>query len=185
MSELLIAGVGNIFKGDDAFGVEVARRLARKTLPEGVKVIDFGIRGIDLTYALLDGYRAAVLVDAVRRGGEPGTVYIIEPDWPSTEESDPDDLLITPHDLDPAKVLRLVKALDGHCERLVLVGCEPETFGSEDEGAMGLSPTVAAAVDEAVRTIETLIGELLAPRRSHADRPFHESRRSTGGQDEC
>jgi hydrogenase maturation protease len=161
MSGVLIAGVGNVFKGDDAFGVEVVQRLARKTLPDGVKVVDFGIRGIDLTYALLDGYRAAVLVDTVRRGGEPGTVYIIEPDWPSGGEVTPDELLITPHDLDPAKVLRLVKALGGRCERLVLVGCEPQTFGDEDEGAVGLSPPVAAAVDEAVPAIETLIGELL------------------------
>ena len=161
MSGVLVAGVGNVFRGDDAFGIEVVHRLARKTLPDGVKVVDFGIRGIDLTYALLDGYRAAVLVDVLQRGGEPGTVYVVEPDWPSGEDADPDELLITPHDLDPAKVLRLVKALGGRCERLVLVGCEPGTFGDEDEGAMGLSPSVAAAVDEAVLTIETLIGELL------------------------
>jgi hydrogenase maturation protease len=182
MNEVLVAGIGNIFKGDDAFGVEVARRLAQKNLPAGVKVVDFGIRGIDLTYALLDGYRAAVLVDAVKRGGEPGSVYVIEPDWPSDGEADPDDMLITPHDLDPAKVLRLVKALDGRCERLLLVGCEPETFGSEDEGAMGLSPTVAAAVDEAVRTIEALIGELLPP--GSVGTPSHESHRNAGGQDD-
>jgi len=161
VSGVLVAGVGNVFRGDDAFGVEVVHCLARKTLPDGVKVVDFGIRGIDLTYALLDGYRAAVLVDVLQRGGEPGTVYVVEPDWPSGEDADPDELLITPHDLDPAKVLRLVKALGGRCEQLVLVGCEPGTFGDEDEGAMGLSPSVAAAVDEAVLTIETLIGELL------------------------
>lgn len=161
MSGVLIAGIGNIFKGDDAFGVEVVQRLAQKTLPDGVKIVDFGIRGIDLTYALLDGYRAAILVDAVQRGGEPGTVYVIEPEWPSGEAADPEELMITPHDLDPAKVLRLVKALGGRCERLVLVGCEPQTFGDEFEGAMGLSPLVAAAVDQAVPAIETLIGELL------------------------
>jgi hydrogenase maturation protease len=161
MSGVLIAGIGNIFKGDDAFGVEVVQRLARKTLPDGVKIVDFGIRGIDLTYALLDGCRAAILVDAVQRGGEPGTVYVIEPEWPSGEETGPEDLMIAPHDLDPAKVLRLVKAMGGRCERLVLVGCEPQTFGDEFEGAMGLSPPVAAAVDQAVPAIETLIGELL------------------------
>jgi hydrogenase maturation protease len=83
MSGILIAGMGNVFKGDDAFGVEVVQRLGRKALPDGVKVVDFGIRGIDLTYALLDGYRAAVLVDAVQRGGQPGTVYVVEPEWPS------------------------------------------------------------------------------------------------------
>lgn len=162
MNGILVAGVGNIFKGDDAFGVEVAQRLARKVLPAGVKVVDFGIRGIDLTYALLDGVSCAVLVDAVKRGGEPGTLYVIEPEWPAgDEEPDHEDLLIAPHDLDPAKVLRLVRALGGHCDRLVLVGCEPLTFGDEEEGAMGLSPPVAAAVDEAVAAVETLIRELL------------------------
>lgn len=163
MSGILIAGVGNIFKGDDAFGVEVVQRLARKALPDDVKVVDFGIRGIDLTYALLDGYRAAVLVDAVQRGGAPGTVYVIEPEWPSDGEPDLEEPFIEPHDLDPAKVLRVVKALGGRCDRLFLVGCEPQTFGDEDEGAMGLSPPVAAAVDEAVLEIETLLGELRKP----------------------
>jgi hydrogenase maturation protease len=161
MNGVLIAGIGNVFKGDDGFGVEVVQRLAQKDLPSGVKVVDFGICGIDLTYALLDGYRAAILVDAVQCGGEPGTIYVIEPDWPSDEEAASAELLFTPHDLDPAKVLRLVKALEGRCERLVLVGCEPETFGDEDDGAMGLSPPVAAALDAAVLTIESLVGELL------------------------
>lgn len=160
MNGILVAGVGNIFKGDDGFGVEVVQRLARKTLPDGVKVVDFGIRGIDLTYALLDGYQAAVLVDTVQRGGAPGTVYFIEPDWPTEDEATPDELQIALHDLDPMKVLRLVKALGGRCDRLLVVGCEPGTFGDE-EGAMGLSSPVAAAVEEAVPAIETLIGALL------------------------
>src|ERR1700731_2838035 len=105
MSGILIAGMGNIFKGDDGFGVEVAQRLARINLPDGVKVIDFGICGIDLAYALLDGYGAAVLVDTVQRGEAPGTVYVIAPDWPTEEEATQDELQIAPHDLDPMKVL--------------------------------------------------------------------------------
>jgi hydrogenase maturation protease len=165
MSGILVAGIGNIFKGDDGFGVEVAQRLARKNLPDAVKVVDFGIRGIDLAYALLDGYRAAVLVDTVQRGGAPGTVYVIRPDWPSEEEATYDELQIAPHDLDPMKVLRLVKALGGGCDRLVVIGCEPATFGDE-EGAMGLSPPVTAAVDQAVPAIETLIGEILEEQRA-------------------
>lgn len=160
MSGILIAGIGNIFKGDDGFGVEVAQRLARINLPDGVKVIDFGICGIDLAYALLDGYGAAVLVDTVQRGEAPGTVCVMAPDWPTEEEATQDELQIAPHDLDPMKVLRLVKALGGRCARLLVVGCEPGTFGDE-EGTMGLSPPVAAAVDEAVPMIQTLIGELL------------------------
>jgi hydrogenase maturation protease len=79
MTRILVAGIGNIFKGDDAFGVEVAQRLRRRTLPSDVEVIDFGIRGIDLTYALLNGCSSAVLIDAAKRGGQPGTVYVIEP----------------------------------------------------------------------------------------------------------
>jgi len=113
MSQILVAGIGNIFKGDDAFGVEVARRLAQSPLPAGVKVVDFGIRGIDLTYALLDGYDAAILVDTAQRGAAPGTVSIIAPEWPLPGEVATGDLFLEPHNLDPAKVLRVVEALGG------------------------------------------------------------------------
>ncbi len=165
MSGILVAGVGNIFKGDDGFGVEVAQRLARRQLPLGVKVVDFGIRGIDLTYALLDGYRCAVLVDAMQLGEQPGTVTIVEPEQPPDETPGTAELLISPHDLDPVKVLRLVKALGGACERVLLVACEPATFGDEQEGLMGLSPPVAAAVDHAIAAIENLVGDLLGEGR--------------------
>lgn len=162
MNGILVAGVGNIFNGDDGFGVEVAQRLARRRLPPDVKVVDFGIRGIDLTYALLDGYRAVVLVDAMQRGEEPGTVTIVEPDPPAVgQEPAPEDMLVSAHDLDPAKVLRLVRALGGNCERLLLVACEPATLGDEENGLMGLSPPVAAAVDHAVAAVERLVGQLL------------------------
>lgn len=162
MSGILVAGVGNIFKGDDAFGVEVAQRLAGRPLPDGVKVVDFGIRGIDLTYALLDGYDAAILVDTAARGEAPGTVSIVAPDRPSAEAVMPEDMMLAPHDLDPARVLRLVAALGGECGRVLLVACEPETFGDEETGLMGLSAPVAAAVDQAVVAVERLIGQLLA-----------------------
>ncbi len=160
MSALLIACVGNIFKGDDAFGVEVARRLAGRQLPPDVDLVDFGIRGIDLTYALLDRYDAAVLVDATRQGGAPGTLYVIEPEPGEAAEG---ELALTPHDLDPTKVLRMVSAMNGRCRRIVLVGCEPETFGDELEGKMGLSEPVTAAVDEAVYVIEGVVADLLSP----------------------
>jgi len=166
MSQILVAGIGNIFKGDDAFGVEVARRLAQGPLPAGVKVVDFGIRGIDLTYALLDGYDAAILVDTAKRGAAPGTVSIIVPDRHSAEDLTPGEIFLEPHDLDPAKVLRVVAALGGGCRRILLVACEPETFGDEESGAMGLTPPVAAAVDEAVKAVERLVGDLLREQRS-------------------
>lgn len=161
MTGILVAGIGNIFKGDDAFGCEVAKRLAARALPAGVTVIDFGIRGIDLTYALLDGYRAAILVDTVARGGTPGDVYLIEPE-PLDDDPDPQDLMMSGHDLDPARVLRLVHAMGGACERILLIGCEPLTFGDEHDGAMGLSAPVAAAIATAASMVEALLENELA-----------------------
>jgi len=166
VSQILVAGIGNIFKGDDAFGVEVARRLAQSPLPAGVKVVDFGIRGIDLTYALLDGYDAAILVDTAQCGAAPGTVSIIAPERPLAGEA-PGDLFLEPHNLDPAKVLRVVEALGGSCQHILLVACEPETFGDEETGAMGLSPPVASAVDEAIKAVERLVGDLLREQQSN------------------
>jgi hydrogenase maturation protease len=158
---ILVAGVGNIFLGDDAFGVEVAQRLARRPLPEGVRVVDFGIRGIDLTYALLDGYEAVVLVDAAPRGGAPGTVYVLEPDADAPPEPGAGGALMETHGMHPAKVLRLAAAQGSPVRRVLLVGCEPAPVGDE-EVAMGLSEPVRAAVEEAVPLIESLVEKLLA-----------------------
>lgn len=161
MNRILIAGVGNIFKGDDAFGVEVVRRMAGKPLPAGVVAIDFGVRGIDLTYALLDGCQSAILVDAVQRGEPPGTLYVIEPEPSHTRPDDPEEMFIEPHNLDPAKALQLVKSMGGCCQHILLVGCEPAELGDEETGAMGLSPVVEEAVDRAVPLIEKLVRQLL------------------------
>jgi hydrogenase maturation protease len=162
MTSILVACVGNIFNGDDAFGVEVARRLSRRTLPDGVRVIDFGICGIDLTYALMDGYDAVILVDAAQRGEAPGVVSVVEPDLIEAGDSTTsEDLALSPHELDPAKVLRLVSALGGSCRRVLLVACEPLTFG-DDEGVMGLSEPVTAAVAVAAETVEELIDGMMA-----------------------
>jgi hydrogenase maturation protease len=158
MSGILVAGIGNIFKGDDGFGVEVVARLARLGVPDGVEVVDFGIRGIDLTYALMDGYSAALMVDAMQHGETPGTVSVIEPE--PEPIGDPSDVSFSPHDLDPAKVLRLARMLGGICPRLLVIACEPLTFG-DAEGAMGLSAPVAAAVDPAVTAIKALLRRLL------------------------
>lgn len=158
MTRILVAGIGNIFNGDDAFGVEVARRLSACELPQDVDVVDFGIRGIDLTYALLDGYEAAVLVDASQRGEEPGALSVIEPEAQELDEPSPEDLILFPHELGPAKVLRLVANLGGTCRRVLVVACEPLTFGGA-EGVMGLSEPVAAAIDPAVRLIQDLLNQ--------------------------
>ncbi len=159
---ILIACVGNIFLGDDAFGVEVARRLAGRSLPDHVQVVDFGIRGFDLTFALLDdAIEAAILVDAVPRGGQPGTLYVIEPEWDQAEPSDPPQPLpIEMHSLDPVRVLRLVAAMGGRPKRLLLVGCEPTPWGPDEDPPMELSIAVQAAVDQAVTLVESLAAQL-------------------------
>jgi hydrogenase maturation protease len=157
--KILVAGIGNVLLGDDGFGVEVARRLASKALPEGVRVVDFGIRGVDLAYALLDGYEAAVLVDVARRGGPPGTLYVLEPmvdEIHGGSESSPD-----PHSMHPARVMAFVEALGGTPGALRLVACEPAEV-NEDDLVMGLSAPVAAAVDPATALVESLIVSLEA-----------------------
>jgi len=109
---ILIAGVGNIFLGDDAFGVEVVQQMAGRTFPPGVRIVDFGIRGLDLTYALLEDYDAAIIVDALPRGQAPGTLYVVEPgNSRCGDEPLQNDLLIETHGMHPAKVLRLVSAM--------------------------------------------------------------------------
>ncbi len=160
---VLIACIGNIFLGDDGFGVEVARRLAGRTLPAGTVLKDFGIRGLDLAYALLDPYELIILVDACQRGGEPGTIYVMEPDSPEPEHP-AGRAMLDPHDMNPQRVLRAVKEMGGSPGRIVIVGCEPDTLGG-DEGKLGLSEPVLAAIDEAIQVIESL---LVAPGIVHA-----------------
>jgi hydrogenase maturation protease len=155
---ILVAGVGNVFLGDDGFGVALAGRLAREELPPGVEVVDYGIRGMDLAYAL-PAYDAVVLLDATPRGGPPGTLYVIEP------ELDLDEVAIDAHGMDPVKVLALARALGGTPPRTLVVGCEPQTrmTGDEEDVVADLSEPVRAALDEAVR----LVGSLLADLTTH------------------
>ena len=150
---VLVAGVGNIFLGDDGFGVEVARRLSAEQLPENVRVADYGIRGVHLAYQLLDGYDTLILVDAVSRGEPPGTVFLIEPDLGPGTPLDGVPPAMNAHDLDPASVLGLVRHLGGRIDRVLLVGCEPQ---GTDEG-IGLSEPVQRAVDEAAHLVRELL----------------------------
>ena len=161
VSRILIAGIGNIFMGDDAFGSEVARRLLCRAWPEGVRVVDFGIRGFDVAYALMDGCETAILVDAVPRGGQPGTVYVIEPDLHELDDPLFQNAPLQTHAMHPLEILRLVRSLGGTFPRLLLVGCEPADLGPEDEGKLGLSDVVAAAVGRASDVIESLVTDLL------------------------
>ncbi len=156
---ILVAGVGNIFLGDDAFGVEVVQRLARRPLPPEVRVVDFGIRGLDLTYALLDGYELVLLVDAAPRGESLGTLYVLEPEVAATAPGGA--AVVEPHSMDPVKVLRLAAAMGGRIGRLLVVGCEPAPLDEADEMQTGMSDPVRAAVDEAVVLIESLIVKFL------------------------
>jgi hydrogenase maturation protease len=157
VGSILIAGVGNIFLGDDGFGVEVVRRMARRALPERVRVSDFGIRGFDLAYALTEDHDAVILIDATRRGEVPGTLYSLELDpVGQTNEA------IETHGMAPANVLRLVAALGGRPRRVLLVGCEPSDIDAETEDLTGLSAPVEAAVDGAIEMALFLVARLRA-----------------------
>ncbi|HVW86384.1 MAG TPA: hydrogenase maturation protease, partial [Bryobacteraceae bacterium] len=126
---ILVAGIGNIFLGDDAFGVEVAQRLIKRNWPEGVRVADYGIRGFDLCYALMDDYDAFILIDAAPRGEAPGTLYSIEIDPEAVGEAPVHEPSLDAHALDPLHVLQTVKAMGGRPKRVLLVGCEPQALG--------------------------------------------------------
>ncbi|MGW6159377.1 hydrogenase maturation protease, partial [Streptomyces sp. NPDC055144] len=149
----LVAGVGNIFLGDDGFGVETVRVLATHQLPAHVEVVDIGVRGVHLAYQLLDGYDTLVLVDATARGGAPGTLYRIEVDSPG--DIAPQGPVLDGHHMSPDAVLALLETLCSGTGgtppgRTVVVGCEPASL----EEGIGLSAPVAAAVPEAVRVIQ-------------------------------
>jgi hydrogenase maturation protease len=165
MSRILVAGIGNIFLGDDGFGVAVVERLRRDSLGPEVDVADFGIRGIHLAYELADGkYATAVLVDAVARGGAPGTLYTIE--------AEPDDEvgadLPDAHNLTPALVIAWIRRLGASC-RVLVVGCEPATL----EETMTLSPAVAASIEGAAQMIRDIVAH-------HAETPARGSRAEHG-----
>jgi hydrogenase maturation protease len=154
---LLVAGVGNIFLGDDAFGVEVVQVLARQAHPEGVMVRDFGIRGFDLACALVGDYDGVILVDATQRGQPPGTLYVIEPAIPAPEEVPAAALEMNFHTLHPERVLQLARMLGQPCPWVRIVGCEPAVLGSEEEPEQELSEPVQRAIPEAVRLVESLL----------------------------
>lgn len=149
---ILVAGLGDIFFGDDAFGVEVARRLAKERLPEHVRVLDAGIRTMHLAYEIVEHtYDTIILVDLVARGGRPGTVYELEPDGAHVDD---DSETADAHDLRPDQILAFARKLGARIGRVVIVGCEPACV---DPGG-ALSDPVAAAVDEATRTILASVG---------------------------
>jgi hydrogenase maturation protease len=156
LRRILVAGIGNVFLGDDGFGVALAERLAARPLPPGVEVVDYGIRGMDLAYALGEGWDAVVLLDAAPTGGPPGTLSVIEPDLELVEPS------IDAHGMDPVKVLGLARALGGPLPRTLVVACAPEVVmsGDQDDVVAELSPPVSAALEPGVELVESLLREL-------------------------
>ncbi|VVN81044.1 hydrogenase maturation protease [Pseudomonas fluorescens] len=161
MMKILVAGIGNIFMGDDGFGCEVAGRLSQRKVPAGVDVVDFGIRGLDLGYALMDGYEVVILIDTVDRGEAPGTLYLIEPEIGDAAAPARGEQLMAPHGMDPASVLRFIAALDQRRPRVLMVCCQPAFLGGE-QGHMGLSEEVTQSVDKALTEVLGLVDELLA-----------------------
>ena len=146
-----MAGIGNIFLGDDAFGVEVVKHIDAELLPDGVRVVDFGIRGVHLSYELLDGYDALVLIDAMPLGEAPGTVAVFQPD---VESIDP--TTVDAHSMSPAVVLGLLAGLGGHVPHVVVIGCEPQTV----EEGLGLSEPVASAVASAAEAVHRVVADI-------------------------
>ena len=153
---MLIAGVGNIFLGDDGFGVEVASRLAAAGLPDWVRVADYGISGMHLAYDLAEGFETTILVDATPRGGDPGTVYVLELDPaapPASAVPNRGIPLLDGHGMQPDVVFGMLNLLGADAGRVLLVGCEPASIDER----IGLSEPVAAAVGEAVRIVLDLV----------------------------
>ena len=166
-ARVLVAGVGNIFLGDDGFGVEVANRLAGRPLPRGVEVADFGIRGVHLAYQLLDGYDALILVDTVSRGGDPGTLYLLEPDLDAVEPAAAGDAgapLVDAHGMEPDAVLALLKTLGGRVGRALVVGCEPAEITERIGLSEPVSRAVQAAADATLEQVRALLAEPKGPR---------------------
>ena len=166
--KVLVAGAGNIFLGDDGFGVAVLQRLAQHEFPDNVRLMDVGIRGVHLAYELLDGYDVLVLIDAVAHDEAPGTVSTFERVWEDGEPgvgsrgrddgaADPPSAVADAHDLSPDSVLSLVASLGGRVDRIFTVGCQPARLAEQ----MGLSEPVEAAVEPAAKAVRRLVQDLL------------------------
>lgn len=164
MSEpsVLIAGIGNIFHGDDGFGVAVAQKLAEAPLPAHVRVMEIGIRSVDLAFALLENPDLVILIDATQRAGAPGTLYTIEIEPANVPDVRNGGPIVNSHAFDPVRVLAFAKSMGAELKRILLVGCEPLALDHEDTGHIGLSEVVAAAIGPAVEMIRNLIAQFTA-----------------------
>ena len=159
LRSILIAGVGNAWLRDDGFGGEVARRLSTLELPDGVSVMDAGTGGLDLAYEVMRGYDALVILDVSPQGGEPGTLYVMEPDEETVAGQIEDGDVINPHAMDPQTVLRFVKSIGAWPGRVVVIACEP---GEVEELGIGLTEPVHEAVARAMTLVAETVEELRA-----------------------
>lgn len=170
---VLIAGIGNIFQGDDAFGVAVVQKLAAIGLPDNIRLVDIGIRSIDLCFALLDGFDLTILVDATARGGVPGTLYVIAIGPDDVPDLSEEVSMANSHGLNPLSVLALAKSVGAQFKKILLIGCEPLVLDHDESGHIGLSDVVEAAVNPAVQSILQLLSEYQS-NNSKEEVPFHE-----------
>jgi hydrogenase maturation protease len=154
---ILVAGIGNSWMRDDAFGGAVSERLSQRELRPEAAVFDFGTGGLDLAYEVMRGYDGLILIDVSRQGGEPGTLYVMSPDEESIDAGIEDGQLLNPHGMDPQTVLRFVRTLGAWPGKVVVIACEPEVV---EEMGLGLSAEVKAAVDAAVELVIETIDEL-------------------------
>jgi len=159
-SRMLIAGVGNVLYGDDAFGSEVARRLAEQSLPDNVRAIDFGIRWFDLVAALLDPYDVVIIVDSLSQGGQPGALRVVDSRRDPIVQSLPPGFRPEWHSIDPATALNMAHALGGNLGRVILVGCESSRSVEPAQLQIGMTEPVQAAVHDAVCLILSLVTQL-------------------------
>jgi hydrogenase maturation protease len=161
---VLVAGVGNVLRGDDGFGPAVVRALEEGGLPPGVRTLEVGIGGIILVQELLEGFDALVVVDAVQRDGAPGSLYVLEPEVPELDalaEGEHAFLATDMHEVVPSRVLLLAQALGVLPAAVRIIGCQP---AETEEFSLELSPVVQQAVAGAIQAIRAFLAQLAGPR---------------------
>jgi hydrogenase maturation protease len=178
MARILVAGVGNVLRGDDGFGVRLAQALATEPrLPTGIRVIETGIGGMSLVQELMDEFEALILLDAFDRGGEPGQIFVVEPSLPDLSRLSPSerrDYFSDTHYATPVRALSLAASLGRLPNLVYIVGCQPVCT---DRFELGLDPVVEAAIPDAIERVLALIADMgRAQKPSGTNRPADHTR---------